>query len=62
MSHYTGTPGFFQNAFRSIISVLDGVVYTIIVQIYKLFFAVSTSTIIDGDVARKFYQRIQNIY
>ncbi len=61
MSHYTGAPGLVRNTIHTLFSLLDSAIYTLIVQIYKLFFAVSTSTIIDGDIARAFYQRVQLI-
>lgn len=61
MAHQIGAPGLVKNAFRAILGMLDEAVYSLISNIYKVFFYVSSSTIIGGDVVKLFFQRIQLI-
>ncbi len=49
------------NILRAIFSAIDGAVYKMIATLYEIFFYVSTSTIISGEIVSDFFQRIQLI-
>lgn len=47
--------------FRSIIAVIDQIVYTLMSYLYQIFFAVASVDFLNGDVVSSIYQRVQLI-
>ena len=54
-------PGFILDAFRSFLTVFDMIAVTLLGAVYKIFFLVANATIINGEVIKVFYSRIQLI-
>ena len=54
-------PGMINDGLRSFFSVFDGIATTLLGGIYKVFFLVANATIVNGDVIKVFYSRIQLI-
>lgn len=54
-------PGMINDGLRSFYSIFDGIATTLLGGIYKVFFLVANATIVNGDVIKVFYSRIQLI-
>ena len=54
-------PNFIKNGIRIFLTIFDGLGATLLGAIYKVFFIVANATIINGDVIKVFYSRIQLI-
>lgn len=54
-------PGMINDGLRSFCSIFDGIATTLLGGIYKVFFLVANATIVNGDVIKVFYSRIQLI-
>lgn len=54
-------PGIIYDGLRSFCTIFDGIATTLLGAIYKVFFLVANATIINGDVIKVFYSRIQLI-
>lgn len=54
-------PGMIYDGLRSFCSIFDGIATTLLGGIYKVFFLVANATIVNGDVIKVFYSRIQLI-
>ena len=54
-------PGMINDGLRSFFSIFDGIATTLLGGIYKVFFLVANATIVNGDVIKVFYSRIQLI-
>ncbi len=54
-------PGIIYDGLRSFCTIFDGIATTLLGTIYKVFFLVANATIINGDVIKVFYSRIQLI-
>lgn len=54
-------PGMINDGLRIFFSIFDGIATTLLGGIYKVFFLVANATIVNGDVIKVFYSRIQLI-
>ena len=54
-------PGMINDGLRSFCTIFDGIATTLLSGIYKVFFLVANATIVNGDVIKVFYSRIQLI-